>query len=187
MAKDDGAEGRRDLLVLRRASSGRLYDAITVPNSICFSADGATAYFTGKSPMSSTASTAMPRRACRPASRSFHRHRSEEGGLDGSVVDADGVLWNARWGGGRVDAYAPDGKLLRTIPVPARQSSCPAFVGAMHRDRRYFGLERHGSSGARHRSGGRQDIPARHCCQRPVRAARSALTKLRSMRCHNAA
>ena len=26
--------------------------------------------------------------------------RRSEGWVDGSVVDADGVLWNARWGGG---------------------------------------------------------------------------------------
>ncbi len=39
------------------------------------------------------------------------------------------MLWNARWGAGRVDAYAPDGKHLRSVPVPARQASCPAFVG----------------------------------------------------------
>ena len=45
------------------------------------------------------------------------------------MVDADGVLWNARWGGARVDAWSPDGKLIRSIAVPAKQSSCPAFVG----------------------------------------------------------
>ena len=45
------------------------------------------------------------------------------------MVDADGTLWNARWGGARVDAYTPDGRLLRSVGVPARQSSCPAFVG----------------------------------------------------------
>jgi len=52
-----------------------------------------------------------------------------DGWIDGSVCDAEGVVWNAKWGGNRVDAYAPDGTLVRSVPVPANQSSCPAFVG----------------------------------------------------------
>jgi sugar lactone lactonase YvrE len=45
------------------------------------------------------------------------------------VVDAQGLIWNARWGGGCVDVYTPEGDRVRTIRVPARQSSCPVFVG----------------------------------------------------------
>jgi sugar lactone lactonase len=108
-----------------------LYHGITVPNSICFSADGAIAYFTGKS------SNVIHRVDCDPATglptgepKPFVDTDNAGGWVDGSVVDADGVLWNARWGGARVDAYAPDGRLLRSVPVPARQTSCPAFVGA---------------------------------------------------------
>ena len=56
------------------------------------------------------------------------RHRGV-GGLDGAVVDADGLIWIARWGGGCVDVYNPQGERLRCLQVPARQSSCPAFVG----------------------------------------------------------
>jgi len=51
------------------------------------------------------------------------------GGLDGAVVDAEGRIWNARWGGGCVDVYSPEGEHLRCIAVPASQASCPAFVG----------------------------------------------------------
>jgi sugar lactone lactonase YvrE len=46
------------------------------------------------------------------------------------VVDADGLIWNARWGGGCVDVYSPRGEHLRCLQVPAQQASCPAFVGA---------------------------------------------------------
>jgi sugar lactone lactonase YvrE len=45
------------------------------------------------------------------------------------VTDAEGLLWNARWGGGCIDVYAPDGRRLRSVRVPARQPSCPAFIG----------------------------------------------------------
>jgi sugar lactone lactonase YvrE len=51
------------------------------------------------------------------------------GGIDGAVVDADGLIWNARWGGGCIDVYDTGGRRLRSLRVGARQSSCPAFVG----------------------------------------------------------
>lgn len=49
---------------------------------------------------------------------------------DGSTVDADGCLWNAEWGGGRVVRYAPDGRVIRVLPLPASQVTCCAFGGA---------------------------------------------------------
>ncbi|MER9741769.1 SMP-30/gluconolactonase/LRE family protein [Mesorhizobium sp. M0187] len=108
-----------------------LYTGITVSNSICFSQDGTIAYYTD------TATGLLMRVACDPAtglpigeSKVFVDHRSSKGYVDGSVVDRDGVLWNAVWGGKAVKAYAPDGTLLREIATPAGQSSCPAFVGA---------------------------------------------------------
>ncbi len=74
--------------------------------------------------------------ACDPATglpvgepKIFVDHRGRKGELDGSVMDRDGVLWNACWGAASVNAYAPDGTILRTIKVPASQSTCPAFVG----------------------------------------------------------
>ncbi|WP_269933241.1 SMP-30/gluconolactonase/LRE family protein [Aminobacter sp. HY435] len=108
-----------------------LYPAITIPNSICFSADGTVAYY------ADTATNLLFRVDCdgdtglpHGEPRLFTDGRLRTGGIDGSVVDRDGVLWNACWGGGRVDAYAPDGTLLRSVAVPATQPSCPAFVGA---------------------------------------------------------
>lgn len=108
-----------------------LFPAISIPNSICFSADGKTAYY------SDTATNLLYRLDCDPDTglplgdpKLFVDRRGDRGGIDGSVVDRDGVLWNASWGGGRLDAYAPDGSVLRSVPVPASQASCPAFVGA---------------------------------------------------------
>ena len=107
-----------------------LYPDITIPNSICFSPDGSIAYFTD------TMKGILFRVACDPATglptgepAIFLDHRGMHGGLDGSVVDADGNLWNARWGAGSVDQYDPGGNLIRSVAVPAKQSSCPAFVG----------------------------------------------------------
>lgn len=107
-----------------------LYPGMAIPNSICFSPDGTIAYFTD------TPTGLLMRVACHPATglptgepSVFLDRRGQPGWIDGSVVDADGVLWNCRWGAGALDAWSPEGRLLRTIDLPAKQSSCPAFVG----------------------------------------------------------
>ena len=48
---------------------------------------------------------------------------------DGSVVDAQGYLWNAQWGGSRVVRYSPLGEVDTIIPVPVSQPTCCAFGG----------------------------------------------------------
>lgn len=47
------------------------------------------------------------------------------GAPDGSTVDADGFLWNARWGGSCLVRYAPDGRVDRVVDLPvANPTSC---------------------------------------------------------------
>ncbi|RST87611.1 SMP-30/gluconolactonase/LRE family protein [Aquibium carbonis] len=108
----------------------KLYRDVTVPNSICFSADGTIAYFTD------TPTGLLMRVSCDPATglpigepSVFIDWRGQDGYIDGSVVDAEGVLWNARWAAGAVDAWSPRGDRIRTIALPAKQSTCPAFAG----------------------------------------------------------
>ncbi|WP_420408376.1 SMP-30/gluconolactonase/LRE family protein [Hoeflea sp.] len=108
-----------------------LYPGISIPNAICFSPDGATAYFTD------TAVNKLMRVAVDPATglpsgepEVLVDHSGSEGGIDGAVCDTDGVIWNARWDAGSVDAYSPDGEHLLSLEVPAGKSTCPAFVGA---------------------------------------------------------
>jgi L-arabinonolactonase len=52
-----------------------------------------------------------------------------DGVPDGSTVDADGALWNAQWGMGRVVRYLADGTEDRIVALPARQTTKPAFGG----------------------------------------------------------
>jgi sugar lactone lactonase len=122
-------QGMGAIYALRHGELCRLFPNITIPNAICFSPAGATGYF------ADTRENALYRVALDPATglpasapTVLLRHRSV-GGLDGAVVDADGLIWNARWGGGCVDIYSPQGTLLRSLHVPALQSSCPAFIG----------------------------------------------------------
>jgi sugar lactone lactonase YvrE len=44
-------------------------------------------------------------------------------------VDADGDLWVAIYGGGRVQRYAPNGHLREEFFLPAEQTTCCAFAG----------------------------------------------------------
>ena len=48
---------------------------------------------------------------------------------DGSTVDETGCLWNARYAGGCVARFRPDGRLDRVIELPASQVTCCAFGG----------------------------------------------------------
>lgn len=48
---------------------------------------------------------------------------------DGMTLDAEGGLWVACWGGGRVIRFAPDGRVERTIRLPASQISNCTFAG----------------------------------------------------------
>jgi sugar lactone lactonase len=130
-----GTMGRRAergagaIYALSRGEIVRLFPNISIPNAICFSPDGGTAYF-ADSAENELYRVAVDRATGLPSGEPEMLLRQRGAGdIDGAVVDADGLIWNACWGGGCVDVYSPQGKLVRSIKVPARQASCPAFVG----------------------------------------------------------
>ena len=99
-----------------------------IPNSICFSPDGATLYFCD------SATPRILRCAYDPESATVSTPevfaQVEGGGApDGSTVDAEGHLWNAQWGAGRAVRYAPDGRVDRIVAIPAGMPSCCAIGG----------------------------------------------------------
>ncbi|MBX7495761.1 SMP-30/gluconolactonase/LRE family protein [Qipengyuania sp. 6B39] len=49
---------------------------------------------------------------------------------DGPVVDAEDHVWTGLYLGGRVARFSPDGELVATIPMPARDITKIAFGGA---------------------------------------------------------
>ncbi|MDM9647587.1 SMP-30/gluconolactonase/LRE family protein [Rhizobium sp. S163] len=113
-----------------RGKVTKLFGGITIPNSICFSPDGSVGYFTDTH-LSRLMRVMVDRETGLPTGEPIVLVDSmeEDGGIDGSVVDADGYIWNARWGAGTVDRYSPDGLRIARYKVPAAQPSCPAFIG----------------------------------------------------------
>jgi D-xylonolactonase len=59
----------------------------------------------------------------------FIRFTDADGYPDGMTVDADGHIWVAHWGGGRISRFTPDGALDRSIALPARQVTNITFAG----------------------------------------------------------
>lgn len=97
---------------------------VAIANSIAFSPQGTTMYFCD--------SLEKRIRCCDYGdvpgpSRVFADLTHLDGEPDGSAVDAEGALWNAQWGLGRVVRYRADGAEDRVVPVPARQPTRPAF------------------------------------------------------------
>ena len=104
-------------------------DPVVIANSICFSADGRTMYF-ADSPDRRIMQADYDADAARvDRVREFARLTTPTGVPDGSIVDADGCLWNAVWGQGRLQRYSADGALVRQILVDATNTTCPAFGG----------------------------------------------------------
>lgn len=61
--------------------------------------------------------------------RTFVAIPERAGKPDGLVVDADGCVWLALWGGGALHRYTPDGGLERAIALPVTHPTKCAFGG----------------------------------------------------------
>jgi len=118
------------IYALHRGKISTLFSGISIPNSICFSPDGGTGYFTDTPRAVLYAVPLNPATGLPRGEPEVLLRHTGIGGLDGSVCDADGNIWNACWGASRIDVYSPQGERLRSLSVPAKQASCPAFVGA---------------------------------------------------------
>jgi len=66
--------------------------------------------------------------------RLFVRTPEGEGVPDGMTVDAEGYVWSARWDGGCLVRYAPDGREVLRIPFPAKKVSSVTFGGKDYSD-----------------------------------------------------
>ncbi|MGR3361574.1 MAG: SMP-30/gluconolactonase/LRE family protein [Paracoccus sp. (in: a-proteobacteria)] len=112
-----------------RGAVAPLFTAITIPNAICFAPDGRRAYF-ADTPTGRIMTVALDAQGWPDGAPEVFADLAAEGlNPDGAQTDAQGGVWNAQWGAGRVARYRPDGTFDRAIAVGGRHASCPAFGG----------------------------------------------------------
>lgn len=109
----------------------QLYDGVLHANGIALSPDGRTLYH------SDTRSRVVLAHDLTPDGHATHRRAfavPEPGMPDGLAVDAEGGIWVAIAGGGRVDRFLPDGRVERSLTLPARFVTSLCFAGEDLRD-----------------------------------------------------
>jgi sugar lactone lactonase YvrE len=103
--------------------------AVAIANSICFSLDGRTMYFCDTLTRRIQQCDYDAESAQVDRIRPFTEMDRADAWPDGSVIDAEGCLWNAQWGAGRVARYDPEGRLMGVMTAPAAHATCPAIGG----------------------------------------------------------
>ena len=124
----DEDNGRRPGVVYRTdktMETRRVLTGIHIPNTISVNPDGTRLYMAD----SRLQTIFVHDTADLTKVTAFAHTRGERGTPDGSAVDAQGYLWNAQWGGGRVVRYAPDGRIDRIVELPVERPTSCAFGG----------------------------------------------------------
>ena len=120
--------GKAHLYRYDRRGLATLAGGLLTSNGVAFSPDGRTLYH------SDTPTFTVWRYAYDPATGEatdktlfvrLEPTETDRGRPDGAAVDAEGCYWTALFEGGRIQRYAPDGRLLAEYAVPAR---CPTMV-----------------------------------------------------------
>lgn len=139
----------------------RVLDGLTIANGLGWSPDGATLYLadTGLKRIDAFAFDVDTGDVSQR--RTFADFGGGEHGPDGLCVDADGTVWTALWGAGRVLGIAPDGTHVTRVDVGTPQpTSCAIEPGG---DRMLISTATHGldAPGAHGGELWRATVPAR--------------------------
>ncbi|AUH35091.1 SMP-30/gluconolactonase/LRE family protein [Paracoccus tegillarcae] len=130
MAIDKPRGQRGSIYRFHKGEIRKLYDKIGVSNAICFAPDGRLAYYSDTDVAIIMCQDLDGEGWPKGEPRVFADLKAEGLRPDGAVVDAEGNMWNAQFGASRVVCYGPDGAERCVINVPARNTTCPAFIGA---------------------------------------------------------
>jgi sugar lactone lactonase YvrE len=101
---------------------------VSIANGLCFSPDGLRMYFADSPTHLIQVFDVLEPDGLLSPPRPF-AHTPPGAFPDGAAVDADGCVWSAHWGAGCVVRYTPEGRVDRTLSVPASQPSCVCFGG----------------------------------------------------------
>ncbi|MDB6105074.1 MAG: gluconolaconase [Gammaproteobacteria bacterium] len=101
---------------------------VRISNGLCMSPDGRQLYFADSPTRTIRVFELNEPEGTLGASRVFAQTPAGAD-PDGAAIDADGCLWSAHWGAGCVVRYTPEGRIDRTLRVPASQPTCVCFAG----------------------------------------------------------
>ena len=112
----------------------RLLDGIGVSNGMGFTPDRKQMYYTDSTKREIYLFDYNAETGDITNQRVFVQTAEDEGVPDGMTVDAEGYVWSARWDGGCLVRYAPDGTEKRRIHFPAKKVSSVIFGGEDYTD-----------------------------------------------------
>jgi sugar lactone lactonase YvrE len=106
----------------------RVLRDIRIPNALGWSPDGDILYF------ADTGDRHLRRYAFDPAAVTLDNPSTllsgdAPGRPDGCAIDAEGFIWNARYGAGCVVRISPQGDIVETLFLPTSQPTCCALGG----------------------------------------------------------
>ena len=112
----------------------KLLDGIGVSNGMGFTPDLKSLYYTDSPTRNIYIFDYNRATGAISNQRVFVQTPDGEGVPDGMTVDADGYVWSARWDGGVLVRYTPDGVEERRITFPAKKVSSVTFGGPDYTD-----------------------------------------------------
>jgi D-xylonolactonase len=125
-------ESRSDGCLFRLAPDGRL-DVVdtgyTVANGPAIALDGRTLMHTDSGRRTIYAFDLDAAAGRLSNKRVWKVFADEDGYPDGMTFDREGALWVAHWGAGRVSRFDAEGRLLRTLHLPAPNVTDVCFAG----------------------------------------------------------
>ena len=100
-----------------------LLSGLGIPNTLLWNEEGSRVHFGDSMDGTLYQYAIQPDGQLEPAQVWFGPHT--RGGPDGSAMDAEGYVWNARWDGSCLLRLTPDGEVDRIIELPvSRPTSC---------------------------------------------------------------
>ncbi|KAG6031720.1 hypothetical protein E4U41_007470 [Claviceps citrina] len=112
----------------QRGVTEQVVQGLTIPNSIGWSPDKTTMYYTDSKSREIHALDYDTSSGEATNQRVFYRHPTP-GEPDGFRIDLDGNLWTAIYGEGRVLRLSPDGRVTGAVSLPTRNITCVQFAG----------------------------------------------------------
>ncbi|CAI8876901.1 SMP-30/gluconolactonase/LRE family protein [Pseudomonas chlororaphis] len=105
-----------------------LLQGLGIPNTLLWNEDGSRLYFADSLDGTLYQYPIVSDGRLEPARSWFGPH--PRGVPDGSAMDAQGYIWNARWDGGCLLRLAPDGEVDRVLELPVSRPTSCVFGGA---------------------------------------------------------